>query len=482
MKTPSLFFVGIGGVGMSSVAGLARTAGFDVRGSDQNLYPPTSLILEKLKIPVYIPYSAETIEKNADCLFVIGNSLSQKHVEVAKILEMGAQYTSFPKLLNEYFLTKTHNIVVCGTHGKTTTSSLLAFTLEKLGANPSYMIGGLSPDLPNSFEWGTGSFFVLEGDEYDTAFFDKGSKFLHYRPHCISFNNLEFDHADIFKDFSSLKHTFHLLLDQIQNPESVVANISDKGVCELLKERGWLDKVSPSPRISRAPTYNSEDKLWHGDFDTSLWGELAVSTPLPGAYNFSNIAQVLGTLTRLVKSGKLEKPNPSSLQKIFRDFRGVARRWDHLASIDGIDLYVDFAHHPTAVQNVLSNLRMVHPKGRIIAAFEPKNASSRRNVFQKQYAEVLKQADRVLIAPAPPDQRIPEQERLDPKALSLSIGDHAQNFSSFDALHEWLRKNLESGDLVVFLSSGDFAGLPRLLVEQLRKKSRQDDIPSNILL
>lgn len=464
----SLYFVGIGGVGMTSVAGLAKAAGFDVKGSDQNLYPPTSLILEELKIPVFVPYSEDNIRKNKDCLFVIGNSLSRQHPEVAKILELGAEYTSFPKLLSDYFLSRTNNIVVCGTHGKTTTSSLLAYVLQNLGSKPSYMIGGAPHDLPHAFQWDLGKFFVLEGDEYDTAFFDKGSKFLHYRPTFIVLNNLEFDHADIFKDFSMVKKTFHLLLDQISDPENLIANTMDAGVRELVSERGWSEKTFATAE-ARNIRYDSASQLWHGEFQTPFWGILPIVTRLPGAYNFSNIGQVLATLSRLVKSDKMPLPEAAKVQELISNFHGVARRWDHLASVHEIEIYVDFAHHPTAVNNVLKNLRTVYPTRKIVAAFEPKNASSRRNVFQKQYGEVLKQADRVLIAPAPVDKRLSEEERLNTKALSMSIGKHASPFDSYDELQACLKHELHPSDVLIFLSCGDFAGLPRALVEHFRQ-------------
>jgi UDP-N-acetylmuramate: L-alanyl-gamma-D-glutamyl-meso-diaminopimelate ligase len=480
-KQDQLFFVGIGGVGMASVAGLAQSAGFKVQGSDQNLYPPTSSILKDLGIPVSIPFSEDNITKNKDSLFVIGNSMSRQHIEVSKILEIGANYTSFPKLLSDYFLTKTENIIICGTHGKTTTSSLLAFALKSLGSNPSYMIGGAPLDLPNAFHWGSGPFFVLEGDEYDTAFFDKGSKFLHYKPKFVVLNNLEFDHIDIFKDFSALKKTFHLLLDQVSAPQQVIANIGDKGVRELLAEREWSQKIfSTSVTSSEASLYatqdlkyNSKKDLWEGQIHTSLWGSLDIKTHLPGSYNCSNIIQTLATLTLLADSGKLPLPSSTRIQDILLTFRGVAKRWEHLASVSGIDILIDFAHHPTAVFNVLTNLKIVYKGRRILAAFEPKNASSRRNFFQKKYADVLKLADLVFIAPPPQDLRIPEAERLNAEELSRSIGKNAKHFKSFHEVESHLLEILQPDDVLVFLTPGDFGGIPRSLSESLRGQKRR---------
>lgn len=468
-NTSSLYFVGIGGVGMASVAGLAQLAGFDVIGSDQNLYPPTSDILKDLKIPVLVPYSEKNVESNNNRLFVIGNAMSKQQLEVAKILGMGLSYTSFPKFLSDYFLGKTDNIVVCGTHGKTTTSSLISYLLEKLNAEPSYMIGGAPVDLPNAFSYGKGSLFVLEGDEYDTAFFDKGSKFLHYKPNFIVFNNLEYDHVDIFKDYNALKKTFHLLLDQIKNPENVISNFADPGVKEILNERGWTNKVFSTSILEKTENiylnkpveFLPKTKEWGAEFQTKLWGKLPVITQLPGSYNFANIAQALGALTRLVENNKIKSPLNKDLLQLIKDFHGVAKRWEILLSTPDLEILLDFAHHPTAVYNVIKNLRAVYKNRRLITAFEPKNATSRRNVFQSKYAEVFKEADLVFIAPPPQDLRIPENERMNIQQLCEAIGNKATAYDSFQTIEKDLLQTLAPGDVLIFLTPGDFGGLPR---------------------
>lgn len=478
-----IYFLGIGGIGMASVAGLAKAAGFEVKGSDQNVYPPSSTMLQDFKIPVFSPYKAENIDSNSECLFVIGNSISRNHPELSEILQKELPYTSYPKFLSDYFLKNKTNFVVSGTHGKTTTTALLAFALQTLDEDPSYMIGGVPHDLERAFRFGKGPLFVLEGDEYDTAFFDKGSKFLHYRPSYVIVNNLEFDHADIFKDLEAIKSTFHKLLDLVPNPENVIVNMQDPGAKALIEERGWTQKISvgvsdrPLPNcrniISSNPRYESSTQLWRTEFNTKRWGLLNLGTPLPGTYNSANISQVLASLDLLSEQNKIRSPSKNALEKIFSQFRGVTKRFDHLYSGNHIDVYLDFAHHPTAVKNVLTVLKTMHPNRRLIAAFEPKNASSRRNTFQEEYGQVLKIADAVLIAPPPQDLRIPEDQRLNIRNLKTSIGEQAENFTSFALLFDWLTHKLVHGDVVVFLSCGDFASLPRLLVDHLQTKNKK---------
>ncbi|MBI2603899.1 MAG: hypothetical protein HYW48_12675 [Deltaproteobacteria bacterium] len=461
----SIYFVGLSGIGMATVAGLVKEAGYTVLGSDQNIFPPASDLLREMNIPVLTPYARQNVEAHAQSLFVIGNSLSAKHPEIAAIVEKGLPYKSFPQLLNELFLQNTKNVVVCGTHGKTTTSSLLAFCLMSLGEDPSYMIGGAPHDLGFGFHVGKGKLFILEGDEYDTAFFDKGSKFLHYNPSYIVLNHLELDHADIFKDFEAVKATFHKLLD-LAPSTSVVANPDDSGVGDLMQEHGWEMVHAADVRLKGMPRFGGG--IWQGDFETKLWGTLHVSTSLPGAYNFSNIAQVLRTLSLLTEKGELRRsPTRTDLELILAKFHGVAKRFDRLSSQAGVDVYLDFAHHPTAVRNVLQNLRQMHPHSRIIVAFEPKNATSRRSIFQHEFAEVFKLADVALIGPTPHDPRLSDKEKLDTHLLAESISKDARAFSDFESLGVWLQTNYGKGDVVAFLTCGDFGGVHRTFVKWL---------------
>lgn len=476
-ELPPLYFVGIGGIGMNSVAGLAKTSGFDVCGSDQNLYPPSSTKLEEMKIPVCVPYSDTNIPPNKDRLFIIGNNISRKHIEASKILELESKYTSFPQFLEDYFLNKTQNVVVCGTHGKTTTTTLLAYLLENLEEKPSYMIGGIPLDLAHPFKNGEGPLFVLEGDEYDTAFFDKGSKFLHYRPNFIVLNNLEYDHVDIFKDFTTLKRSFHALLDQIDNPENVIANLSDPGVLELLRERNWIDKVSPSsgnasPKTPFATllsnsTYDPQKRVWKQDFQTQLWGRVSIKSQLPGNYNASNLSQVISTLTRLCMVEAIKTPSFDHIYTLIQNFTGVKKRGEYLGRAKNIDIFTDFAHHPTSIEHVLTAMKESHKNRRIVAAFEPKNASSRRNIFQERFAKSLQIADRVFIAPPPFDPRLTEEERLNAKELSKQIGAHASSFEDLKTLEQSLKEELQPNDVLIFLTCADFNGVFRSILKDL---------------
>lgn len=475
-KQPPLYFMGIGGIGMNSVAGLAKDKGFDVCGSDQNIFPPASTKLEEMQIPVHTPYSEDNILRNKDRLFIVGNNISRTHVEASLVLKLGSKMMSFPSFLEEYFLNKTQNIVVCGTHGKTTTTTLLSYLLENLGAEPSYMIGGIPRNLPHPFKNGKGKLFVLEGDEYDTSFFDKGSKFLHYRPSFIILNNLEYDHVDIFKNYKALKSSFHALLDKVGKPENVVANLKDPGVRELLAERDWLNKVSPSSeanthealvKLSSPSHFDPKTQLWKRNFESTLWGQIPTESILPGDYNASNITQVLSTLTVLTRQEAIEKANIQKLQELLRNFKGVKKRGEYLGKAHSIDIFTDFAHHPTSVENVLRAMKESHKNRRILAAFEPKNASSRRNIFQERFAEALKLADRVFIAPPPFDARLKEEEKLDTTELCHLIGSNASPFESFENLESSLKKELQPNDVLIFLTCADFNGIPRSLLKDL---------------
>jgi UDP-N-acetylmuramate: L-alanyl-gamma-D-glutamyl-meso-diaminopimelate ligase len=482
MNGKKVYFMGIAGTGMASVAGLAKQDGWDVSGSDDNIYPPMSTMLEDVGISVQTPYDESRLAEIKPDLVVVANVLSKTHKEVAELLKLGIPYTSFPKFLGENFLAKRHSVVVAGTHGKTTTTSLLTHILKVLGEDPGYMIGGIPKAFKRSFDLGKGMPFVVEGDEYDTAYFDKESKFLHYRAQHLILNNIEFDHADIFKDLDAIYKMFEKLVAQIKDPSQIMANIDDPGVVELLKRSGLEDKVTPVAawgKSKEAPFRvlgtkvlhaTAEQQTWEVEMRTRRWGDLKVKTSLSGDYNAANLCQIMACLDSMMTHGIISESKISEIQAAVLSFQNVKRRLDCLGEVHDIIVMEDFAHHPTAVKLLIQSLKKNFPSRRLLVAFEPRNATSRRNTFEKQYGEVLSLADVSLIGACPEDKRIPEHERMNTSNIAASIGSSAQAFSTNDSLHDWLLNNLLPQDVVVFMSSGSFNGIQHRLVQSLFTK------------
>lgn len=467
-----IYFMGIAGTGMASVAGMLQQTGVQVIGSDREIYPPMSNMLADLNIPVLTPYKVDNLEKSRPDLVVVANSLSRGNVEVEHLLKQGIPYTSFAALLGERFLAKKSSIVVAGTHGKTTTSSLLSHFLQELEQDPSFLIGGIPRNFTKSYQLGKGSLFVVEGDEYDTAFFDKESKFLHYRPEMVIFNNLEFDHADIFPSLEAIEDTFSKLIALVADPSRIIANADDPGVNKLLKRLNLFDKVTristkglePGSTITlKGPLkYDSEQGLWNIELDSTTWGRVKLASKLGGAHNAANIAMVIGCLSFMLKNGYLSKDfGAAEIKAILLKFKSVRRRLDHLCTKNGIQVYEDFAHHPTAVKNVIESFRISHPRNRLIVAFEPRNATSRRNIFTKDYSTALKKADISLIGACFDDQRIPSEEKMDTRQMASMIGEKSRAFDSNEELCEWLTSNSRAGDSIIFMSCGSFSDIPK---------------------
>lgn len=479
-----IYFMGIGGTGMASVAGLMQAKGYTICGSDQQLYPPMSTMLENLGIQVHIPYSPENLRQEKPELVVVANCLSAGHPEITEMLDSGLPYTSFPHLLNQTVLAGPGNIVVAGTHGKTTTSSLVAWCLESLGVRPGFMIGGMPGNFAGSFSPGAGRFFVIEGDEYDSAFFDKGSKFLHYRPEYLVLNHIEFDHADIFKDERAVEQAFEKLVSQVSHPGKIIANLGDPGVSGLLRRMGleqevsgvWSQSVPASGigslcktrLIQGRPLLSSEPGLQR--WELSVWNEdlgtLEINSTIGGPHNFSNLCQTIGLLGELFRqAGLLDADLPKKISEALGQYKGVRRRLDYLGLCQGAEVYEDFAHHPTAVEQVIRAMRQARPQKRLLIAFDPANATCRRNVFMERYCQVFKLADQVLIGPVRTDHRIPEAERMDSAVLARMSGDHVRAFESIDGLREHLSTQLRPDDVLIFMSSGSFGTLPSALME-----------------
>ena len=452
------------GTAMASLAGLLRELGHEVTGSDQNVYPPMSTQLEALGIPILSPYAAANVPEDADVV-VIGNALSRGNPEVEVVLDRRQRYTSLPALLAEEFLRARRSLVVAGTHGKTTTASLLAFLLDQAGLEPSFLIGGVPVDFERSYRLGQGEHFVIEGDEYDCAFFDKRPKFVHYLPEVAVLGNLEFDHADIYPDLAAVKTAFLRLLNVIPGTGLLLAGTDSPAVAELLPKAhcrvetfGLSDGVDWRATELRPRPGGACFRLRGRGQDL---GEFVVS--LPGQHNVRNAVAAVAVAVA-------EGVEPDAARRALESFGGVRRRLELRGREGGVTVYDDFAHHPSAVGATLEALRDQDPRGWLVAVFEPRSYTSRTRLFQEAYAEALATADKVVVAAAYLPEKVPERERLSESELVARVreqGVEADFVPAVDGIVQLLAGSLQAGDRVVILSNGGFGGLHDRLLEAL---------------
>jgi UDP-N-acetylmuramate: L-alanyl-gamma-D-glutamyl-meso-diaminopimelate ligase len=459
---------GICGTAMASLAGLLRERGHDVSGSDQDVYPPMSTQLEALGIPLRSPYAADNVPADAD-LVVIGNALSRGNPEVEEVLDRKQRYTSLPALLADEFIRGRTSLVVAGTHGKTTTSSLLAFLLVRAGLDPSFLIGGVPNDFGRSYRLGHGRAFVVEGDEYDCAFFDKRPKFVHYLPDVAIVGNVEYDHADIYPDLAAVETAFVRLLNVVPRRGLVVAGVESPAVLRLLSrarcrvetfalgahaEADWrgVDVEADAGGTRFRVVRRGEDL---GPFRVALAGE-------------HNVRNALAALAAAEAAGLDARDAKEALAA----FAGVKRRLEVRGTARGVTVYDDFAHHPTAVRETLKALAAVRGNGRLVVVFEPRSYTSRTRVFQEDYARAFAGADHVVIAAAHLPGKVPEGERLSERELATAIADagtRADFIATPPEIVERLAAELAQGDRVAILSNGGFGGIHELLLEALAR-------------
>jgi UDP-N-acetylmuramate: L-alanyl-gamma-D-glutamyl-meso-diaminopimelate ligase len=454
-------FLGICGTAMGSVAAAMKNRGFTVTGSDENVYPPMSNFLEGRNIRIYAGYRAENIPNEAEVV-VIGNAMKRGNPEVEAVLNRKLFYLSLPEVLKNYFLRGRHNLVVTGTHGKTTTASMLAWIMEKAGHKPSYLIGGIPKNLGQGARLNDSKYCVIEGDEYDTAFFDKRSKFIHYLPELLIVNNIEFDHADIFRDLDDIKLSFRRLLNIVPQNGMVLLNGDDRSCVEVAKdclaqmiEVGFSKNCAQRIREVGYSEIGSTFRLGDASFEIDLSGE----------FNVRNAAMAAA-------AARFYRVPDNRIQDALKSFSGIARRQEVRGEAHGVKVIDDFGHHPTAIAETLKALRHRYPGQRLWAIFEPRSNTTRRAVFQKSLPEALSCADGVFISQVAKLEQIPENERLRPEAVVKEIArDQRPAFYEKDAnaIVDRIVPMLQPNDVVTVFSNGGFDNIHEKLLTRLRE-------------
>jgi len=451
------YLLGICGIGMSGLAGMLKESGWYVEGSDRVFLPPALDLLNELNIPLKKGYSKENVPENFDC-YIIGNSISSSNEEARYIIETNKPFTSMPEALNNFFLRGKKIILITGTHGKTTLSSVIGWMLKEIGLSVGFFVGGILKNTSRSYSLGE-EFYVVEGDEYDTAFFDKSPKFFHFSPEILIINSLEFDHADIYKNIDQIKETFLELIKR--NPAAKIICSSE-----------WEHLREVVQRSGR-------NVIWYGRGEESMYkpievknGEFLFDTPkgrillkngyLIGMHNASNLSGMLACADILGL-------DLNKVASVMEEFKGVRRRQEFVGEVRGIKIYDDFAHHPTAVAETIKAFRSIYPENRIVCIFEPRTNSSRKKIFEKDYVYALGHADLVFLLPVYGSSNLKKDEVLSEYFIITSLkneGKIAEILDGYDDIFK-IKPLLKENDVVIFMSSGDMNGMPYSLLKAL---------------
>ncbi|MGC6434985.1 MAG: UDP-N-acetylmuramate:L-alanyl-gamma-D-glutamyl-meso-diaminopimelate ligase [Verrucomicrobiales bacterium] len=461
-KNEHFHFIGICGTAMGSVAAALQNRGYTITGSDQNVYPPMSDFLIKNNINVSVGHDENNIPDKVD-LVVIGNAMSRGNVEVESVLNRKIPYTSLPELIKRYFLQGKRNIVITGTHGKTTTSSIIAHLLNDNGLNPNLMIGGIPLDIGEGGRFTESEFFVIEGDEYDTAFFDKRSKFVHYMPEIVVVNNIEFDHADIFNNIEEIKLSFKRMLNIVPENGIVFVNGDDNDAVEVTENcRAPVIKVGANDNCDfKIENLNLES--FNSSFSIK---ENSYQLPMDGEFNVRNAAMAIAV------SDFLNIDQKNIIESVSK-FSGIARRQELRGEEKNVKVIDDFGHHPTAIAATIGALKQRYPDSKIWAIFEPRSNTSRRNLLQSELEDSLSQADGVIISEVPNPEKVPDGELLDVESVIENLSSKGKEafigLSSDDIVNKLIPLT-SSGDTIVVLSNGGFGGIHEKLLEALKVK------------
>src|SRR6202051_5179706 len=480
-----IHLIGICGTAMASLAGMLKQREFRVSSSDAAAYPPMSDFLGELGIPVAQPFDPRNLEPRPD-LVVVGNAISRGNAELEQVLDQRIPFCSLPQLLHEEFLRGKEVLVVAGTHGKTTTTSMLAWIFHTAGMQPSFLIGGIAENFGSSFRVGQGKHFILEGDEYDTAFFDKGPKFLHYFPDAVILTSVEFDHADIYKDLDAVETAFKRLVNLVPSRGRIIGFDSDDAKNANI-DRCLQKALSPVERYG--PSYPEKNPARHnqgwrianlqqGETQTS-WSVIRDGKPwadfefaLGGEYNVWNATAAAA----LAANYGIKK---DAIAEALKTFRSDKRRLEVKAVVNGITIIDDFAHHPTAIEQTIHALRARYPQSRLWVVLEPRSNTLRRNVLQDALATSLAQADEVIVAAIFKSEAIPESERLDLNRVVEEIkkrGKQARILADADAIVNTIAPELRDRDVVAILSNGGFGGIYEKIPQRVRARGASSHI------
>ena len=467
MNTKRVHLIGVCGTAMATLAALLKSRGYDVRGSDQNVYPPMSDFLVQQGITTLQGYSADHITADLD-LVVVGNAISRGNAELEEVLDRKIRYCSLPEAIRDHFLWASRSIVITGTHGKTTTTSLVGWLLAHGGADPNVLIGGIAENFESSYRVGGGRDFVIEGDEYDSAFFDKTAKFLKYLPDIVVVNNIEFDHADIYPDLDAIRLAFRRLVNLVPRRGLLILGADNADALAL--------KASARCKVETFGLSNGSDWQAHDLQVTSTSTRFGVrragttvgtfEVPLLGAYNVRN---ALAAVAVSAATGL----STDTMAEGLKAFKGVRRRLQHRGTAAGVAVYDDFAHHPTAIAETLQGVRSAYPDRRIWAIFEPRSATSCRRIFQSDFAKALAKADRVVL-PAVFRSTLPEPERLSAEALVTDLkesGIDARYIPEVADIVRTVTKEARPGDLVIVMSNGGFDDIHQKLLAALEARA-----------
>ncbi|WP_413574514.1 UDP-N-acetylmuramate:L-alanyl-gamma-D-glutamyl-meso-diaminopimelate ligase [Bdellovibrio sp. HCB290] len=460
-----IHLMGICGTAMASMAGLLKDRGFKITGSDMNPYPPMSTQLESIGISIQKGYKAENLHPKPDFV-IVGNVISANNEEAQELVKLGIPYTSLPKAMGEFIIENRDSVVISGTHGKTTTTSMMSWVAENAGKKPGFLIGGIPKNFSQSFKNPEGDLFVIEGDEYDTAFFDKVPKFVHYKPKHVVLTSVEFDHADIYKDLQAVKDSFAKLMHLIPADGTLLACAEDANVMELRKlckaKNNFTYGFKADADFRAKVLFQNEKGI---GFEVHHKGEILgpYNMQITGDYNILNA-------TAVVAMSKCLGFSENRIQIALESFEGVKRRQEILGEPNGILVIEDFAHHPTAVRETVKGIQKKYPNRKVFSIFEPRSATSRRKVFQKDYVEAFKGSHEVMLAKAFDQSKIDEENRFSSHELVADLkssGVTAEDFDSADQIVAALKSRAKSGDVILIMSNGGFDGIYTKLLKAL---------------